>query len=474
MNQGDFLYTLEKGSKKHVCPSCLKKRLVRYINKETGEYLPEEYGRCDRGGHYHLNPYKDGFAKSDLKREYSSRAYISPVPHVVAKPQTYIPREVLEAIQKDYDQNVFIQNLLHRIPYPFPEKDVNKVISIYRLGTVTRGYLTGAVTFPYFETPDKIQAIQIVKYGHDTKRSGINWLDSYVACELNKIGKKPPVWVTERDEQSKVNCFFGAHLVNEFKASPIVLVEGPKSAIIGMLTYGLPDGSPNGNPIWLATGSRDTFSIRRSQILKGRFIILIPDLSPDGSTYKKWYDNAAMFGKEMPGTSFLMYNRFEKRASVKDKEGKDDIADFIIKQDWRGHRGMIAGIGQTPKRTIEKISTQVLEPIRNGRGIGQLEDRGFIIDQDQTPRFNKADKWQQSYVVHGAWDKEIAEMDQFFETASLPEGPFKLNPYTPITEASGFLKYNLAVAKEQNGNPTFRPYLIRVKELMEYVQVYAE
>ena len=41
-------YSLEKGSKKHECPNCNKKRYVRYINNETKEYADYQFGRCDR------------------------------------------------------------------------------------------------------------------------------------------------------------------------------------------------------------------------------------------------------------------------------------------------------------------------------------------------------------------------------------------------------------------------------------------
>ena len=58
-----YKYILEPTSKKHVCPSCNKKRFVRYININAKEYLPEMYGRCDREANcsYHINPYTTGF-----------------------------------------------------------------------------------------------------------------------------------------------------------------------------------------------------------------------------------------------------------------------------------------------------------------------------------------------------------------------------------------------------------------------------
>ena len=64
-------YILEKGSKKHYCRECTKKRFVRYIDAETGEYLPEQYGRCDRESKcsYHLNPYLDDYAKMIWEKE---------------------------------------------------------------------------------------------------------------------------------------------------------------------------------------------------------------------------------------------------------------------------------------------------------------------------------------------------------------------------------------------------------------------
>ncbi len=54
----DHLFSLEKGSKKHICPICKKRRFVKYINVQSGNYLDPDVGRCDREVNcaYHYTP----------------------------------------------------------------------------------------------------------------------------------------------------------------------------------------------------------------------------------------------------------------------------------------------------------------------------------------------------------------------------------------------------------------------------------
>src|SRR5690606_11520271 len=115
----EYRYILDKSSKKHLCPECGKKRFVRYIDIETGDYLPEQYGRCDKGdGHYFLDPYTDGYAKAIWEQEQGNKTDWKPQqPKRIKKPvnkpkRAFIPVDVLSRTRAGYEQNTFIQNLL--------------------------------------------------------------------------------------------------------------------------------------------------------------------------------------------------------------------------------------------------------------------------------------------------------------------------------------------------------------------------
>ncbi len=59
---------LDKNNRKHVCPACGRKRYIRYIDIDTGEYIPIQYGRCERGVHcgYRRYPQQGGYVKKKI------------------------------------------------------------------------------------------------------------------------------------------------------------------------------------------------------------------------------------------------------------------------------------------------------------------------------------------------------------------------------------------------------------------------
>ncbi len=336
-----YRYSLEKGSKKHPCPRCGKREFVRFVDNETGQYLPDKYGRCERiiNCKYFENPYKDGYAYAKIqkeKKESNSKLSLPFVRKVKPLSPSFVPDEIFKATRCCYDQNVFIQNLLNRIPYPFDSADVEKVIALYHLGTIWEGNMNGSITFPYFERIDKIHGIQIIKYDINNHRSSINWIHRYEAL-LNRFNKD---WVTYYEKNDlKVSCLFGAHLVKKYPKNPVAIVESAKSAVIGTLYYGLPQVNSK-NYIWMGSYSRDALSVAKCKVLSGREVCFFPDLSKDGSTFKVWDKKRVEFQKALPSTRFKIVEAFEKKASHGDKNDGLDIADFLIRYDWRNFRSM--------------------------------------------------------------------------------------------------------------------------------------
>ena len=62
---------------------------------------------------------------------------------------------------------------------------------------------------------------------------------------------------------------------------------------------------------------------------------MFPDLSKDGKAFKLWSNRANEIQKRLQGTYFHVSDLLEQLAPQQDKEQGKDIADYLIKQDWR-------------------------------------------------------------------------------------------------------------------------------------------
>jgi len=338
-------YTLEKGSKKHVCPRCTKKTFVCYIDGTTGDYLPPQYGRCDRESKclYHLNPYKDGYAKAIQEQEQGNNK-ATPInwtpQQTIVQPQTaqpvFFPVDVYAKTlnPESYEKNVFIQNLLQGVKYPFAVDEVTKVVQLYRLGTVANGYRTGAITFPYIDINGNIRAVQVKQFDEANHTTGTDFLHSIIEKHHTRNNTPLPEWLQAYIHQEKrVSCLFGEHLLSKYPQNPVALVEAPKTAVYGTLYFGAPE-TPNGL-IWLAVYNKSSFSFDKLKALKGRFVYVFPDLSKDRQTFNEWQSKAKDFESRLSGTRFIFSDLLEQLAPDRDKENGNDLADYLIKQDWQ-------------------------------------------------------------------------------------------------------------------------------------------
>ena len=66
--------------------------------------------------------------------------------------------------------------------------------------------------------------------------------------------------------------------------------------------------------------------------------------------------------------------------------------------------------------------------------------------------------------VKDAWDKDIADLEAFFASITLPARPVKMDVCTTIVDVSLFVTAHLQVVKANKGNKTFLPYLDRLKQ----------
>src|ERR1035437_9017526 len=112
MNDYRYQYDNSRPRKKFICPSCGKKGVfTRYIDTQSRDYLPEQYGICDRVNScdYSLNPYKDGYSKMIWESETKNKKFVlGPAYstsatsktdfkyHLTEKQPSFIPAEVLK------------------------------------------------------------------------------------------------------------------------------------------------------------------------------------------------------------------------------------------------------------------------------------------------------------------------------------------------------------------------------------------
>lgn len=337
-----YRFTLEKGSKKHYCPQCKQKRFVKYVDLVKNEYLPEPYGKCDRiiNCGADLNPYLDGYVKSIVQNKKGFKSYYKSFEFTSEKlnNQTFfIPDEVLKQTQTGYSENTFINNLFSNVKYPFNKYDLEKVISMYHLGTITKGFRKGAITFPFIDINNRIRALQVKNFDNYNHTTGTDFLHSMIERENKKLGKQNPAWLNDYlKNEIKVSCLFGEHLLNKYPNNTVALVEAPKTVIYCNLYFGFPDTTKN--LLWLAVYNLSSLNLAKCKALQGRKVVLFPDLSKGSKAFELWNNKANELMKQLKGTVFKVSDLLEQIATEKDKEQGKDIADFLIQHDWRLYR----------------------------------------------------------------------------------------------------------------------------------------
>src|SRR5574344_572400 len=345
-----------------------------------------------------------------------------------------------------YGHNVFIQNLLNSVQFPFEVDEVTKVIRLYRLGTVVTGYRAGAITFPFIDIKGNVRAIQVKQFDEQNHTTGTDFLHSIIEKHYTRNNKPLPEWLEAYTKQDNyITCLFGEHLLNKYPNDNVYLFESPETAIYATLYFRFPDQS---NTICLAVDNENSFSFSfdKLKVLQGRCVYVFPDLSKDGNTLKDRETKAKEYESRLPGTRFIVSDL----APEQDKSEVKDLADFLIKQDWRLFRK------QPPQPEPEKV-TKVTK-VTNRQNIISLHAEPLPkIEVFKTERIEQPQNWS----------NDIAELENYFANIELPTGSVKLNSYSTITNCFLFLKSHFAAVKGNNGNRTFLPFLYRLQEFKQ-------
>lgn len=317
-----YQYILDKSSKKYYCPDCGKRRFVKYVDIETSEYLPDNFGVCDRliNCGYNCNPYKDGYHKSQITIN-NYKWQPKPIRTDYKKIdiiQYPIPENVLLHTLKDYDKNNFIQYLLTK----YNADVVTKQIENYFLGTVNN-----YTSFAYIDCGGTCRAIALIQYDNSCKRLKNDIqarnIHTYLQTEYKNSNQTPPNWLTNYvQNESKFTCLYGEHLINQTinQYKPIGLVEAPKTAFIASLVYP--------NYVWLAVGALSYLTADRVKAIQGREVYLFPDTSTESKAYNLWIKKAKQFG-------FTCIDLLEKLSTNDEKLKGYDLADYILENDFK-------------------------------------------------------------------------------------------------------------------------------------------
>lgn len=309
-------YTLDTNTGSHrrgrdiACPKCGRKRFVRYWDTEAGQYLPPEYGRCNRQE-------SCGYWRKPERKE----------PEVITPHEprnmkyNHIPADIVERSRAEHKlQTCDFRKFLALL---FGANTSYEVFDRYRIGTSL--HWEGAVCFWYHDRSGLTRSGKVIAYDPITgrKRNGcITWAHALIPGYFADFKLLPRL--------------FGEFLLSDSDTRPIAIVESEKTACIMSVDdpsrLWMACGSKNG----LGGESKDSLNLAKLTPLIGRRVELFPDLSKPGTgqtCYQLWGRQAEWMVSEL-GIQATVSDALEriaddpKFAFMRDRQC--DIADRVI------------------------------------------------------------------------------------------------------------------------------------------------
>ena len=189
-----------------------------------------------------------------------------------------------------------------------PSSAIDRIIADYRLASTP----DQAIIFLQIDKASQCRTGKIMQYdpttGHRIKDPNmpgrINWLHT----TLKRKKQLPKDW-------QLAQCLFGEHLLLQHPDTTIALVESEKTAIICSAL--MPQYT------WLATGGKSGLTSERLASLKGKKIIVFPDVD----AFKDWQQKIFTF----PHLDIRISRLLEDNATPEDREAHIDLADWLLR-----------------------------------------------------------------------------------------------------------------------------------------------
>lgn len=291
------------------CPNCGRKRcFVRYIDEQGTVQFPSSVGKCDHeqscGYHYTPREYfrdnPEAVSNNDRRVERIFRQSVIHTRPASVEPSC-IPDRIVRASMSHYDKN----SLYRYLCGVFGEEDTVRLFNLYRIGTSAKW--GESTVFWQTDESGKVRTGKIMLYNPATGRrvkepqARVSW--AHAELHLPDFNLR--------------QCLFGQHLLPLYPDRTVFLVESEKSAVIA--AHYMPD------VLWLATGGKNgCFNVRTVEVLRGRDVILLPDL---GAT-DAWREKLAMLRpvcRDVAVSTLL-----EDMATDEQRSQGLDIADFLL------------------------------------------------------------------------------------------------------------------------------------------------